>query len=205
MVIKVENGIVVGTAGNKFTTRNPLARYLLQMFDNAIVEIVRSVPATNILEIGCGEGHVTQLLFKNTDAKILATDISKSIIDQTSKILKNERINFQVGQLETLKCEHHPDLIVCCEVLEHLPDPAVGLHSLSSFEANWYLLSVPREPIWCAMNMARGAYLSNWGNSPGHLQHWSKRGFVRLVSQYFEVVQAKSPLPWTVLLCRPYR
>jgi len=203
--IKIENGIIVGTSGNKFSTRNPIARYLLQTFDNTIVEMACSIPAREILEIGCGEGHITQLLFKNTDANILATDISKSMIDLAHTTLNDKRISYQVGQLETFKYENRPDLVVCCEVLEHLPDPASGLCSLRSFEANWYLLSVPREPIWRAMNMARGAYLSHWGNSPGHLQHWSKHGFVRLVSQFLEVVKIKSPLPWTVLLCRPYR
>lgn len=203
--VKIENGIIVGTSGNKFSTRNPLARYLLQMFDNTIVEMVRFVPAREILEIGCGEGHITQLLLKNTDAKILATDISKSMIDLTRKTLNDERISYQVGQLETFKYENRLDLVVCCEVLEHLPDPVSGLRSLRSFEANWYLLSVPREPIWRAMNMARGAYLSDYGNSPGHLQQWSKHSFVRLVSQFLEVVQIKSPLPWTVLLCRLHR
>lgn len=203
--IKIENNIVVGTAGDKFTTKNPLARYLLRMFDNSIIEVVRSISANSIPEVGCGEGHVTQLLLANTNAKILATDISKSIINQTSQTLNNARISYQVGQLETLECEIRPDLVVCCEVLEHLPNPDIGLHRLCSFNADWYLLSVPREPVWRVMNMARGAYLRDWGNSPGHLQHWSKGGFIRLVSQYLEVLEVKSPLPWTVVLCRPRR
>ena len=203
--IRIENGVIVGTSGNKFKTKNPLARCLLRNFDNAIIAVASSVKAANILEIGCGEGHVTQLLLVNTGAKILATDISESIINQTSQTLNNARISYQVEQLETLECEIRPDLVVCCEVLEHLPNPDIGLHRLCSFNADWYLLSVPREPVWRAMNMARGAYLKDWGNSPGHLQHWSKGGFIRLVSQYFEVLEVKSPLPWTVVLCRPRR
>jgi len=203
--VKIENGIIVGTSGNKFSTKNPLAIYLLKGFGNAIVQMVRSISPTNILEVGCGEGHVTKLILENSNARILATDISQSIIDQTRKDLNDARVIYQVGPLETLTCEGHFDLVVCCEVLEHLYDPDVGLDRLRSFNADWYLLSVPREPIWRAMNMARGTYLSQWGNSPGHIQHWSKRSFLRLVSRYFEIVQVKSPLPWTVLLCRPYR
>lgn len=203
--VKIENRIIVGTSGNKFSTKNPLAIYLLKGFGNAIVQMVRSISPTNILEVGCGEGHVTKLVLENSNARILATDISQSIIDQTRKDLNDARVIYQVGPLETLTCEGHFDLVVCCEVLEHLYDPDVGLDRLRSFNADWYLLSVPREPIWRAMNMARGTYLSQWGNSPGHIQHWSKRSFLRLVSRYFEIVQVKSPLPWTVLLCRPYR
>lgn len=203
--VKIEKGTIVGTSGNKFSTKNPLAIYLLKGFDNAIAEIVRSIPLTNVLEIGCGEGHVTKLVLENSNARILATDISQSIIEQTRKELNNTRVSYQVGPLETLTCDSHFDLVVCCEVLEHLYDPDIGLDRLRSFNADWYLLSVPREPIWRAMNMARATYLSQWGNSPGHIQHWSKRSFLRLVSRYFEIVQVKSPLPWTVLLCRPYR
>jgi 2-polyprenyl-3-methyl-5-hydroxy-6-metoxy-1,4-benzoquinol methylase len=203
--VKIENGIIIGTSGNKFATKNPLAIYLLKGFDNAIVQMVRFSSPTNVLEVGCGEGHVTKLILENSNARILATDISQSIIDQTRKDLNDTRVTYQVGPLETLTCEGHFDLVVCCEVLEHLYDPNVGLDRLRSFNADWYLLSVPREPIWRAMNMARGTYLSQWGNSPGHIQHWSKRSFLRLVSRYFEIVQVKSPLPWTVLLCRPYR
>ena len=40
----------------------------------------------------------------------------------------------------------------------------------------------PREPLWRGLNIARGAYLKDLGNTPGHLNHWSKRGFVALLS-----------------------
>ncbi len=43
------------------------------------------------------------------------------------------------------------------------------------------------------------------GNTPGHLQHWSRAGFLRLVADYFEVVEVRTPLPWTMALCRPRR
>jgi hypothetical protein len=41
------------------------------------------------------------------------------------------------------------------------------------------LVSVPREPLWRMLNMARGAYWPALGNTPGHLNHWSRRSFVR--------------------------
>ncbi|AMP03321.1 methyltransferase -containing domain protein [Collimonas pratensis] len=43
------------------------------------------------------------------------------------------------------------------------------------------------------------------GNTPGHINHWSTRGFIQLISKYFDVIEVKSPLPWTMLLCQPRR
>ena len=64
------------------------------------------------------------------------------------------------------------------------------------------LVSVPREPLWRALNMARGAYWKDLGNTPGHVNHWSKRSFSRLLARHGEVVQTRSPFPWTMLLVR---
>lgn len=85
------------------------------------------------------------------------------------------------------------DLIVCCEVLEHLERPEEGLRALQRVVGRYLIVSVSREPIWCVLNLARGKYIADFGNTPGHIQHWSKRGFVALVSKYFEVVEVKIP------------
>ena len=49
------------------------------------------------------------------------------------------------------------------------------------------LVSVPREPLWRGLNVARGAYLSDLGNTPGHVNHWSKRSFVAMLSRHGSV------------------
>jgi len=61
---------------------------------------------------------------------------------------------------------------------------------------------VPREPIWRALNLARGKYVRDLGNTPGHLGHWSRRGFLELLGGRLEVVAVRTPLPWTMALCR---
>jgi hypothetical protein len=40
------------------------------------------------------------------------------------------------------------------------------------------------------------------GNTPGHRQHWSRRGFVDFLRRRVEVVAVRRPLPWTMVLCR---
>jgi hypothetical protein len=64
------------------------------------------------------------------------------------------------------------------------------------------LVSVPHEPLWRILNIARGAYVRELGNTPGHVNHWSKRSFVKLLERHGEVVEARLPFPWTMLLVR---
>jgi len=200
--IRVEDGIVVGTSGDKYNSRNPIYRFLVNQFERSIENLVTSVSPNSFLEIGCGEGHITRILLDSTQSKIHATDISLSVLKETKKTFNTDRISWEVAKLETYQPIAVSDMVVCCEVLEHLTDPILGLQALSAFGSQWYLLSVPREPLWRILNMMRCAYLKDFGNSPGHIQHWSKSSFVRLVIRYFDIIKIMSPIPWTVLLCR---
>jgi hypothetical protein len=92
--------------------------------------------------------------------------------------------------------------VLCCEVLEHLGDPEGAVDVLAGLARPWLIASVPREPLWRALNLARLSYIGDLGNTPGHLNHWSRRAFVRFLTRRFEVVQVLSPLPWTMALCR---
>ena len=86
--------------------------------------------------------------------------------------------------------------------MEHLEEPEEALKVLAQLADPWLLVSVPREPLWRMMNMVRGQYLSAFGNTPGHIQHWSRSSFVRMLQRHVEVVEVASPLPWTMVLCR---
>ena len=94
-------------------------------------------------------------------------------------------------------------LATAIEVLEHVPDPEHTVAEMARCARGGHLLvSVPREPLWRGLNMARGAYLKDLGNTPGHVNHWSKRSFTELLSRHGQVVEATSPFPWTMLLTR---
>ena len=199
---KFEDGVVVGS-GVKYKTRNPIGRLLLSNFDKSIASFIREIGPSKVLEVGCGEGHITNIILQNSSAQIKALDISDSILQDAKNNVSSNRVSFKNQSIYTLanNCEKS-EMVVCCEVLEHLEDPIQGLNNLHAVAAPYALLSVPREPIFRTMNFMRGAYISSWGNCPAHLQHWSKRGFLQLVSQNFEVLAVASPLPWTILLLR---
>jgi 2-polyprenyl-3-methyl-5-hydroxy-6-metoxy-1,4-benzoquinol methylase len=202
----VEDGIVVGNTTQKYDSGNPLTRYLVNNFCQAVGDLAAGVAPRKIFEVGCGEGHVTNVLLERTSAEIDAVDISETILEMARNNVSSPRVSFECKNIYAIDGNRQQaDLVVCCEVLEHLEDPQRGLEILADAASPYAILSVPREPLWRILNVARGAYLSDWGNTPGHLQHWSKTGFVDFVSREFEVMETRSVLPWTILIARSRR
>jgi ubiquinone/menaquinone biosynthesis C-methylase UbiE len=112
-------------------------------------------------------------------------------------------VGFRVASIEAL--DPHQDsaeLILCCEVMEHVADPRAALEIIARLASPWAIVSVPREPLWRVLNLGRLRYVRELGNTPGHLQHWSRSSFVRFLQQHLEVVAVRSPLPWTMALCQ---
>ena len=108
--------------------------------------------------------------------------------------MKAERLPFADGEFE---------LAAAIEVLEHVPDAEHTVAEMARVARGGHLLvSVPREPLWRGLNMARGAYVKDLGNTPGHLNHWSRKAFVALLSRHGTVEEVRSPFPWTMLLVR---
>ncbi len=203
-----EQGIVVGNVYDKYGSCNPLVRWIMRGFASALDELVAEASPASIHEVGCGEGYWT-LRWNEQGINAKGSDFSHQVIQIAQENAAQRGLPpsiFEVCSIYELERRRDSaDLVVCCEILEHLERPELALQTLQQVAGRHLIVSVPREPLWRLLNMARGKYLSDWGNTPGHVQHWSKTGFVRLVVKYFEVVEVKNPIPWTMLLCRPYR
>lgn len=193
-----------GNTYDKYASANPIERRLVGRFLRAVGELAAESGAASAHEVGCGEGEVAMRLAA-AGITVRGSDVSEPVIAEARRraAARGLEIEFRARAVEEL--EPGPDgaeLMVCCEVIEHLPDPESAVERLGGLAAPWLLASVPREPLWRALNLARGAYVRDWGNTPGHLNHYSRRSFLALLSRRFEVVSVRSPLPWTVALCR---
>jgi 2-polyprenyl-3-methyl-5-hydroxy-6-metoxy-1,4-benzoquinol methylase len=195
---------VGGNVYDKYATRNPIERRLVAGFLADVRELADRSGAREAHEVGCGEGEISLMLARG-GLRMRGSDVSAEVVEEARRRAADAGLDvaFRAAPLESLEpAADAAELIVCCEVLEHLPDPERGLEMLTTLARPWLLISVPREPIWRTLNLARLKYVGELGNTPGHVGHWSRRSFLDLLRARFEVVEARSPLPWTIALCR---
>ncbi|MGH7272049.1 MAG: class I SAM-dependent methyltransferase [Polyangiaceae bacterium] len=194
---------VTGNFYDKYATRNPVERALMSGFLRTVSTFTRRVAPRTVLEVGCGEGLLAHHLVTRTRRpdRFVACDIDvgkiRPGIDPQIEIVEASISELPFG-------DHSFDLVVCCEVLEHLSDPERGFAEVARVAGRAVIASTPREPLWRILNMARGKYLASLGNTPGHVQHFSGRALERLIQKSLRIVARRSPVPWTVLLAEPY-
>ena len=204
MSVSVDAAETGGNVYDKYSTSNPVARRLMAGFLGSLDELVERTEAKEAHEVGCGEGELAIRLARG-GMRMRGTDAFPQVLEEARRRASatEVEIDFEAAPVEELAPGRHAaELIVCCEVLEHLDDPERALDVLAGLARPWLLASVPREPLWRALNLARFSYVGELGNTPGHLNHWSKRNFVRFLTRRFEVIELRSPTPWTMVLCR---
>ena len=77
-------------------------------------------------------------------------------------------LEYRVMEAENLPfATNEFDLATAIEVLEHVPDPEHTVSEMARCAERHLLVSVPREPLWRMLNMARGAYWSSWATPRG--------------------------------------
>jgi len=200
----MENGVPAGNYYNKYETRNPIERHLVASFLSTILELADRTGAAEVHEVGCGEGHLTRI-FARKGLRIRGSDVSEQVILRAGSISEASglAIAFKHADIYSLReDEDAAPLILCIEVLEHLERPGEALQVLARLARPHLLISVPREPLWRMLNLCRGKYVKALGNTPGHLQHWSRKSLVRLLDEQFEVLTVAAPVPWVMALCR---
>jgi 2-polyprenyl-3-methyl-5-hydroxy-6-metoxy-1,4-benzoquinol methylase len=201
-----EQGVYVGNVYDKYGARNPAVRLIMHNFYSTLSDLVERINPRSIHEVGCGEGYWV-LRWVEDGIAARGSDFSAQVIElaRTNAISRHVAPGYfetrDIYDLDPL--EDGADLVVCCEVLEHLDRPRHALQALQSIVHGHLIISVPREPLWSVLNMMRGKYLNTAGNTPGHLQRWSRHEFMSLVSGYFDIMEVRTPIPWTMLLCRP--
>jgi 2-polyprenyl-3-methyl-5-hydroxy-6-metoxy-1,4-benzoquinol methylase len=197
--------VPTGNTFDKYGSTNPVVRRLMSGFDASLDRLFADAAPRSVLDVGCGEGVLTYRWAQQLGEKpIVGIDLPDPKLEAEWQTRRRENLQFRAMEVDGLRSfpDRSFDLAAAIEVLEHVPDPESALTEMARVAARHLLVSVPREPLWRALNVARGAYVRDLGNTPGHVNHWSKRGFIHTVARHGDVVEARSPFPWTMLLVR---
>jgi ubiquinone/menaquinone biosynthesis C-methylase UbiE len=199
-----EDGVVTGNTYDKYGSQNLLVRRLMGGFERALDGLLDEAGPQSLLDVGCGEGVLVQRWAERLpETRFVGVDLQEESIQTGWSEHAAPNLEYHMMTAENLPYTADEfDMASAIEVLEHVPDPDHTLAEMARCAQRHLLVSVPREPLWRALNVARGAYWSELGNTPGHLNHFSKRSFMRLLARHGDIIEVRSPFPWTMLLVR---
>jgi 2-polyprenyl-3-methyl-5-hydroxy-6-metoxy-1,4-benzoquinol methylase len=202
--MSVGQAVPTGNTFDKYGSHNPVVRRLMDGFEGTLDRLFARAAPDSVLDVGCGEGVLTYRWAQRLGtARVVGTDLEDPKLRSEWDKRRRDNLEFRPMPVQRLAFgDGEFDLAAAIEVLEHVPDPERAVAEMARVARRHLLVSVPREPLWRALNIARGAYLRELGNTPGHLNHFSKRSFAAMLSRHGEVVEACSPFPWTMLLVR---
>ena len=199
MTMPDPTAIPTGNTYDKYGSTNPIEQRMMRSFFSALDRFLEKTAPTRIFEIGIGEGIVTSRVIERFPGiPVIGLDLPD---EELAAQWQSRDLSCAFGDAGSLPFPDNSfDLVLAIEVFEHLPDPSAAMAELARVCAGSLIASVPFEPIWRVGNMARGRYLRDLGNTPGHINHWTNRGFAKLVGGHFDVVDRATPLPWAMVL-----
>ena len=198
-----------GNYFNKFGSTDPMVQKMMENYLKSAGSALKKINRpSKILEVGCGDGIITDFIHESIlhlhpscTCQLVGVDNGFEIISKAKN--KYSHLHFLTSDVMRLPfATDQFDLVAAPEVLEHLDDPWTALKEIQRVGNGYFLFSVPWEPVWRVGNVLSGRYLKNLGNTPGHIQHWSRRAFVRMIKSHFTVLEVLKPFPWTMVLAK---
>ena len=202
--MSIGEAVPTGNTFDKYGSTNPVVKRLMGGFHGTLDELWEKAAPESVLDVGCGEGVLTyEWAERLGDKRIVGIDLDDPKLRAEWQTRQRPNLEYRAEEATSLSfADNEFDMATAIEVLEHVPDPDATLAEMARVARRWLLVSVPREPLWRMLNMARGSYWRSLGNTPGHVNHWSRRAFVALLSRHGAVREVRSPFPWTMLLVR---
>lgn len=161
----------------------PAPRYLMRvaLLDKLIDQL--PVAMERFLEIGPGMGDVSDYLLQRfAGLRGDIVDISQESIEIVGRRLKgNDRATASVDDFVKLHASEQYDLVVACEVFEHLDDDDAAFIAVNRLLATGghFLFSVP-------------AFMKKWGSADqygGHVRRYEKEALLRQFREHgFDLV-----------------
>lgn len=163
----------------KWEYGNRLYQHVLSRYLDRMASHVRAVSPSLVLDAGCGEGYVYRgLRARGVSARWQGVDLSEGAVAFAAA--RGPEATWCAADLRAIPVpDRHADLVLCSQVLEHIPSPEGVRDELARVSGRHLLISVPLEPAFrsiCALTIAMGI-----GQDPGHVNFWSPSAFRRFL------------------------
>lgn len=135
-----------------YHSSNPAEKWLWQQKKKEIKKIVENIPIKNIIDLGCGDCGMLELIPKNIDYQ--GVDISPTQIAYAKKIIKKDgrkNANVLIEDILNLKTKDSSyDCALLCDVIEHVLDPQKLFKEVKKIvkKDGYIILSIPNEVMW---------------------------------------------------------
>lgn len=185
----------------KYSSKHPLIRYAVAKFQNDFNNIISPMNLNSVLDVGCGIGVLLKSVRKlKPNISITGVDILESCLEQARKNNPDSTF-FQANIYQLPFADECFDLVMSCEVLEHLNDLETAILELKRVSKRHCLISVPNEPLFSIANLFRFTHILRLGNYPGHLHKFSRKSLEKFLKQHFNNVQIKTSTIWLIAVC----
>ena len=105
----------------KFQTGNPVVRRMFDNFFRTVGQVVEPLAAKTVLDAGCGEGETLERLAGLLPEHPVGIDLNPESVEYARERLPGAKIS-EGNLLDLPFGESEFDLVLCLEVLEHIPD-----------------------------------------------------------------------------------
>jgi ubiquinone/menaquinone biosynthesis C-methylase UbiE len=86
---------------------------------NSMITVLKVLKNKTILELGCGNGLITEMIQKETDSYLTGIDLSDVAINYANENIEvSEKLKFEVGNMNILAYEHNSfDAVIAIDTL----------------------------------------------------------------------------------------
>jgi SAM-dependent methyltransferase len=211
-----------GQDAAKYGSTNPLVRSLLDRWTSRLRELLGPIEGT-VVDVGVGEGLCLERLLgpagaagpagtatgderhPGHDRELRVVGVEYRL-DKAREARRLPVLDVTVGDAGMLPFpDAIAELVLCIEVLEHLPAVEPALAELARISRGRCVVSVPWEPWFRLGNLGRGKNLRRLGNDPEHVRAFTPRRLRRAMGQWFDDVRIVPAFPWLVAEARSPR
>jgi ubiquinone/menaquinone biosynthesis C-methylase UbiE len=174
-----------------YKSANPLVAYLHNRRIGIVRELIQAYKVRSILEVGSGDGYILKAI-EDLNVSLTGIEISETRIERARALVPSAEII--QGDAREMPFESKSfDLVVCSEVLEHVPDPELAIEEIRRVlrPGGFAIITVPNEVNW---QIGRAMLLRFPIRIPDHVNRFTVSSMSQLFGLSPETVHFLPPL-----------